>query len=227
LTYHRLGQAAQGALDPFLCTRTDDFDVQLKALADAGYRTVSLDELVSGKECAGPRIAITFDDGFVSALREGLPVLARHNARAIQFIVAGLVGKQNEWDIEKRDVAEPLMSEAQIKEWLAAGHQIGSHSVKHRNLKKLSLAEAREEIFASKKLLEDQFGVAVKHFCYPFGGWNPAVRDLVIEAGYTTASTVVFGVNPPDCDRFTLRRIMPYSSSNLLRKALHRAVRKA
>jgi peptidoglycan/xylan/chitin deacetylase (PgdA/CDA1 family) len=232
LTYHKLGHPAAGTRDPFLYTRTNDFDAQLKMLSEAAYRTVALDEVapshpVRGEEGAPRRIAITFDDGFVSALREGLPILARHNVRAIQFIVAGLVGKQNRWDVEKRDVAEPLMDEAQIREWLAAGHQIGSHSLTHRNLKKLSPAEAREEIIASKKLLEDKFGVGVRHFCYPFGGWNPAVRDLVIEAGYSTACTVASGVNPPGYDPFTLRRIMPYSGNALLRKVIHRVLRRA
>jgi peptidoglycan/xylan/chitin deacetylase (PgdA/CDA1 family) len=66
---------------------------------------------------------------------------------------------------------------------------------------------AREEIFSSKKKLEDLFGRAIEHFCYPYGDCNSIVRDWVIEAGYRTAATTEFGVNTPGTSCFTLKRI--------------------
>jgi len=118
------------------------------------------------------------------------------------------------------------MDEIQVREWLAAGHEIGSHSMTHRNLRHVSPGDAREEIAASKKALEDRFGVEVPHFCYPFGSWNDSVRDLVAAAGYRTACTVLFGVNPPGTSPFELRRIIPLSAARLLNKIRHRALRK-
>ncbi len=47
------------------------------------------------------------------------------------------------------------------------GHQIGAHTRTHPVLTEIPAARAREEIAASKKALEDRFGFAVKHFCYP------------------------------------------------------------
>ena len=114
------------------------------------------------------------------------------------------------------------MDEAQVRQWLGGGHEIGSHSITHRNLRHLSPAEAREEIFGSKKSLEDRFGLPVQHFCYPYGSWNQAVRDLVCEAGYRTACTVRFGVNGPSNSPYELRRIIPLSTVELLRKIRHR-----
>ena len=52
------------------------------------------------------------------------------------------------------------------------------------------------------------FGVAIHHFCYPYGFWNERVRDLVIEAGYLTATTTQFGLNDDATSPFELRRIM-------------------
>jgi peptidoglycan/xylan/chitin deacetylase (PgdA/CDA1 family) len=118
------------------------------------------------------------------------------------------------------------MDDAQVRDWLAAGHEIGSHSMTHRNLRHLSLSEAREEIFASKKALEDQFGLEIQHFSYPFGSWNASVRDLVHDAGYQTASTMCFGVNLASTPIYELRRIIPLSSSALLKKICHRLARK-
>ena len=47
----------------------------------------------------------------------------------------------------------PLMDAAQVKDWLAAGHEIGSHTLTHPWLTRLPLSEAREEISGSKKKL--------------------------------------------------------------------------
>ena len=94
----------------------------------------------------------------------------------------------------------------QVLEWLAAGHQIGSHTLDHPYLTRIPLAAAREQIAASRKKLEDRFGVAIEHFCYPYGDWNPAVGDLVAAAGYRTASTTDPGANRPSDSRFALKR---------------------
>ena len=66
---------------------------------------------------------------------------------------------------------------------------------------------ARAEIRDSKKRLEDTFGVAIRHFCYPYGDWNLAVRDIAIEAGYATAVTTDFGVNTTSNSPFELKRV--------------------
>ena len=108
------------------------------------------------------------------------------------------------------------MDAAQVSEWLAAGHEIGSHTLKHPWLTRLPAREAREEIVASKKKLEDLFGLTVEHFCYPYGDWNETVRDMVIEAGYQSACTTEFGINTPNTSPFAFKRITArYPSRNL------------
>ena len=102
------------------------------------------------------------------------------------------------------------MDAGQVREWLAAGHDIGSHTLTHPFLTRLSTAQAREEVTASRKKLEDLFSRPILHFCYPYGDWNEAVRDLVAAAGYKTACTTDAGVNtaaesPLSLKRFTAR----------------------
>jgi peptidoglycan/xylan/chitin deacetylase (PgdA/CDA1 family) len=226
LNYHKLGTPPPGTRDPFLYVRPAEFDAQLAALRQLGYVSSALDAFCSSGASPHHQAVITFDDGCRSVLELGLDALSRHQFRAIQFLVAGMLGQRNEWDIRKGDSPEALMDEAQVRAWLQAGHEIGSHSMTHPNLRHLSPAEAREEIFASKKSIEDRFGLEVRHFCYPYGSWNPAVRDLVAEAGYATACTMRFGVSPLSADKFQLSRIVPLSSSELLAKIAHRLARK-
>ena len=226
LSYHKIAPPPPGTSDPFLYLSPSRFDEQLAALRHYGYAAVPLSEVLTPENGHGRKVVITFDDGCGNVLEHGLAPLARHQFRAIQFLVAEYLGRTNEWDVAKGDVAERLMDEAQVRTWLAAGHEIGSHSTTHRNLRHLGPADAREEIFGSKKSLEDTFGLEVRHFCYPYGSWNAAVRDLVAEAGYHTACTMRFGVNPAGTSPFELRRIIPLSSGETLAKIRDRLARK-
>jgi peptidoglycan/xylan/chitin deacetylase (PgdA/CDA1 family) len=122
-------------------------------------------------------------------------------------VVVNLIGKLNEWEIREGETPEPLMDTVHLREWLGAGHRIGSHSLSHLRLTRLSRRDAQEEILASKKKLEDILGAPVEDFCYPYGDWNESVRDLVMEAGYRTACTTDFGVNTPGVSPLSLRRI--------------------
>ncbi len=214
LTYHKLGPRPGRVRLKGMYLSQRLFRRQLEELRAAGFANGSIEN------CAGPkngqRIVITFDDGYVNVLRHGLAPLADTGFRALQFVVADLLGKQNEWDIALGEAPEPMMDAAQIKDWLAAGHDLGSHTLTHPYLSKLPVHKAREELTASKKKLEDLFGRPVVHVCYPYGDWSPAVRDLVAEAGYHTACTTEPGVNTAADSPFALKRFTArYPSRNL------------
>ncbi|HEY5910451.1 MAG TPA: polysaccharide deacetylase family protein [Verrucomicrobiae bacterium] len=208
LTYHKLGPRPGRVRIKGLYLSQRLFARQLRELRAAGFTNGALEG------CAGPRvgraIVITFDDGYVNVLRHGLEALRATGFKGIQFLVADLLGRCNEWDVPLGEAPEPMMDAAQVRDWLAAGQEIGSHTLTHPFLTQLPPAKAREEISASKKRLEDLFGRAIEHFCYPYGDWNAAVRDEAAAAGYKTACTVEAGVNtatdsPLALKRFTAR----------------------
>lgn len=216
LTYHKLGPRPRGVRLKGLYVGEKLFVRQLQELHAAGFITPPFGEIVSSPPGSAPCIALTFDDGFCNVLQHGLEPLARFKFRAIEFLVADLLGKTNEWEQRQGEVRAPLMDVAQVRDWLAAGHEIGAHTLTHPHLTRIPLAAAREEIFAGKKKLEDLFGVPIEHFCYPYGDWNEAVGRLVAEAGYRTACTTVFGVNTAAESPLALKRITArYNSRNL------------
>jgi peptidoglycan/xylan/chitin deacetylase (PgdA/CDA1 family) len=225
-TFHSIAQPPPGARDPFLYVGPARFAKQLEMLRHHGFTSASLDEIAKVSANPESKVVLTFDDGCRNVSENALETLSLHRFHAIQFIVADLIGKRNEWDAKNGDVVEPLMDAAQIREWLSAGHDIGSHSLTHPNLANLGVAEAREQIFGSKKKLEDLFGIPIRHFCYPHGSWTSQVRELVREAGYATAGTTEFGVNTSHTPRFELKRIFCLSQHELLGKARHRLRRK-
>ena len=222
LTYHKVGPRPARVRLKGLYLSASLFCQQLAELRAAGFQTGSL------SACSGPvtrRIVLTFDDGYVNVLRNALEVLAQTQFKAIQFLPVNYLGKTNEWDSASGEASEPIMDASQVRDWLAAGHDIGSHTLTHPFLTRLPPDQAREEICASKKKLEDLFGRAIEHFCYPYGDWNSVVRDWVMEAGYHTACTTDFGVNTPDISCFTLKRITARYRTRSLKALLERIVR--
>lgn len=204
--YHKIAVRPRRVRLKGLYVRPERFTKQMEEFAAAGFKSVKPFEAcqVNG---VGLHVALTFDDGFRNVFENALEPMARHGLRAMQFLVVDAIGKLNEWDLRDGETPEPLMDAGHVRAWLGAGHFIGSHSLTHARLTRLSVRDAREEISASKKKLEDAFGVEVDHFCYPYGDLNPAVRDLVMEAGYRAACTTQYGLNTPGTPPLELRRI--------------------
>ncbi|MDB6066925.1 MAG: Polysaccharide deacetylase [Pedosphaera sp.] len=208
LTYHKLGPRPARVRLKGLYVSERLFERQLSELRRGGFNTGVFGALSNRGGNLGKQIALTFDDGFSNVFHHAMEPLARHGFRAIEFLVADMIGRSNEWEVQQGEVRESLMDAAQVKDWLAAGHEIGAHTLTHPFLTRVSLREAREEIFAGKKKLEDLFGIPIRHFCYPYGDSNPAIRALVGEAGYETACTTAFGVNTAATPALELKRIM-------------------
>jgi peptidoglycan/xylan/chitin deacetylase (PgdA/CDA1 family) len=195
LTYHKIGPRPRHVRLRGLYLSSRLFHKQMIEFAGARFRTASLDEFPPRCSPPSASVVLTFDDGFENVFQHALPTLAELGFRSIQFLVADRLGGSNDWEIAEKEQPERLMDPGQIREWIAAGQEIGAHSCSHPWLTRLPLAKAREEIVRSKKKLEDVFGQAVRHFCYPYGDYNPAVADLVGEAGYATACTTRSGLN--------------------------------
>ena len=183
------------------------FSRQMRELCAAGFSSVSLTNILATTDNARRQVIISFDDGFQSVFDHAMDALADQSFKAIQFLIPKFLGKTNEWDLPLGVKQHRLMDAHQIREWLADGHEIGSHTLTHPYLTRISRKLAHEEITASRKWLEDAFGVAVGHFCYPYGDYNERVKQMVVEAGYRTACTIQFGVNTATGDPFALRRI--------------------
>jgi peptidoglycan/xylan/chitin deacetylase (PgdA/CDA1 family) len=99
------------------------------------------------------------------------------------------------------------MSVAQASELSARGHEIGSHTQRHPRLTSIPIDQARVEISASKRELEDLIGVPVRSFAYPGGMWTPELARVVEQAGYRSAVTTRSAHVGKDPDPFTLPRI--------------------
>ena len=219
LMYHKVGKRPPGTRFRALYISARLFAIQMRELKTAGFQAVSLGRLLDANRPLNSFV-ITFDDGFANVLQNAAPILAEAGFSAIQFIVSNLIGGRNEWDVRVGEVPERLMDKAEIRDWLAAGHEIGSHTRTHCRLPRLSLRDAAEEVSASKKQLEDIFGLTIRHFCYPYGETTPAVQEVVAQAGYETACTIQTGFNRFDSPPFELHRFLARYPSRRI-KSIH------
>ena len=201
LCYHKTEPAPPGARIKGLYLEPALFQNQIRELSSAGFSFVP-----PGFTTGRKNITITFDDGFCSNLEAALPVMQELRCWSINYLVADRIGKTSDWEAVEGGEARPLMDEAQIRDWLAAGHWIGAHTCTHPRLSRIPRAQAKEEIRASKKKLEDRFGQPIEHFAYPFGDYDEEVVEMVREAGFRTACTMDRGVNDRGMDPFRLKR---------------------
>ncbi|MEO8377047.1 MAG: polysaccharide deacetylase family protein [Candidatus Sumerlaeota bacterium] len=201
LMYHYLGEPPPSAgRHTALYVPERDFTAQLRSLSRRMVRTVSPEEYDAGLTVAALKNTawLTFDDGRIDNYTVALPALVKENHRATFFVIAqrALAGEAG------------FMNVPMLKEALAAGISIGSHSLTHPRLARLTAEELRREIIDSKAMLEDALGVEITSFCYPYGNFNQAAMEAVREAGYRLAVSTIRDNENRESDRYRLKRVM-------------------
>ena len=76
---------------------------------------------------------------------------------------------------------------------LDKGHELGSHTLSHAYLTKVSLGEARKQIGSSKQYLEELLGHRIYILSYPKGYYNEAVKEVVKDCGLLAGRTCQHG----------------------------------
>jgi peptidoglycan/xylan/chitin deacetylase (PgdA/CDA1 family) len=201
LMYHSISPSRQP--DPHrIRVHPTSLDRHLRLLRRLGLRGVSLAELVEAqdREAAAGLVGLTFDDGYADFLEHAVPVLARNRMTATLYVVAGLMGGQNQWDDGPR---RPLLDADGVRAVAAAGHEVGSHTLSHVRLAGADAGMLQREISGSRSVLEDVLQRQVRGFCYPWGNFDAAAAAAAREAGYDHAC--VTGDYLPG-DRFALPR---------------------
>jgi peptidoglycan/xylan/chitin deacetylase (PgdA/CDA1 family) len=173
----------------------------------------ALESYLNGEK-KGKVVGITFDDGYQNNLHNALPVLSRIGFSATCYGLSGMMGGTNNWD-HGRVATKPLMTVDEWRLWIKAGMELGSHTRTHAKLTELLPEEAQKQIVGAKRELEKEFGCEVRHFCYPYGSFEPEHCAMVKQAGHVTATTMNRGRNHAGDDLFQLRRIMVACSTHL------------
>ena len=210
LMYHRVADLP--AYDQ-LTVSPRRFEEHMAWLA-AHQRVISLDTAVTELDTAlatgedlRPGVVITFDDGYLDNLTHALPVLERHRLPASIFVTTAFAEQAMShprypavegrlhltWEEIRQMAANPLIT-------------IGSHTLTHPFLGRLSGEESAREIAQSRAVIQEKIAAPVNYFCYPSGDYGARETGLVSDAGYRAAVTVSPGSNRAGTPRFALRR---------------------
>ena len=154
------------------------------------------------------------------------PILRRHGYPATLFVSTEMITgsrKTLSWDM--------------IREMMAGGIAVESHTVAHRNLEELKdgetigeyIADMERELSQSAKVIRKKTGYTVKYLAYPYGATNSAAILLAARLGYRGALTVRRGPNPFFAHNFRVNRSMIFGEYDLARfeKNLATSARKA
>ncbi|MFH1398404.1 MAG: polysaccharide deacetylase family protein [Candidatus Omnitrophota bacterium] len=203
LMYHAVrAEVSRGAR---LIVSAKSFERQMGFLKERHYNVISLEELadmIKEKIKIPPKtIAITFDDGYWDNYTYAYPVLKKYNLPATIFLITNEVDNM----VGLRD---KLTWENVILMQNSGLITFGSHSLSHRVLTQIKSADdLKNEIFDSKRILEEKLGRKVNTFCYPKGVFNQQIKRIVKEAGYKVAVATSPGRGFSNEDVFALKRL--------------------
>ena len=184
LVYHGVAKADEGEDPNRLLVSPEHLEAHVRLLKRRGYRFVAAGELVGDGKPSGRTAALTFDDGWRNWLTAGLPVLQGLGVGGTFFVCPGLFGATHP-DVAGEEGV--LLDEAAARDLHEAGMELGSHSLTHPDLCKLSDAELAVELRDSKQGVEAITGRPCRLFAYPYGLYDERVVRAVGVAGYELA----------------------------------------
>jgi peptidoglycan/xylan/chitin deacetylase (PgdA/CDA1 family) len=199
LMYHVIGTPPPGAAYPGLWVRSADFQAQVDALAQAGFRAVTLDHVLDAwkgrARLPAHPVVLSFDDGYLGQGKIAGPILARRGWPGVINVVLHNLGVPGG------------ISATRIRDLIHAGWELDAHSLTHPDLTTLDAAALRRELAGSRAALRRRFGVPVDAFCYPAGHFDATVQAAVRAAGYRAATTELPGAAKPSDDPYALPRV--------------------
>ncbi len=189
----------------------------IAALAQAGYTSVTLADLRAyveqGAELPEKPIVITFDDGYLSNMTYGLPILEKYGMNATIFVIGCSVGKDTYKDTGQAMTPHFTAEQARALEDTGLV-TIGSHGydihevegrdpdpIRHGVLQREGESEKDYIAFLQgdcarfQEVVEPALGRKVDILAYPYGQCSPLSEILLAREGFYATVTTIPGVN--------------------------------
>lgn len=178
LAYHLVGAGTSSPVDVDEAVFRD----QMELLAES-ERVVSLKDAL--RDLQGDRLSersayvLTFDDAYANFAEVVFPILQEYALPATLYVPIDFVSGSGPAPIEGT-ASLAACSWSELRELAQSGSvEIGSHTLSHRTLTRVSPTEAIAEIRDSRIRLQQEVAQSVTSFCYPRGAWNRELEHVV------------------------------------------------
>lgn len=190
------------------------FESHLRYLREAGYHTITLDDLLyalaQGRTLPEQAVILTFDDGYEDGYTNAFPLLQRYALVGHFFIITDFINQGR----------PGYMTWPQIEEMAAAGQRFGSHSRDHPNLRGKPLDYLVWQALGGKESIEEHLGYHPRWISYPAGSYDEQTIAVYKSAHYWGGLTVRQGATHTLEDIFELQRVRvrgSYTAEDLAR----------
>ncbi len=123
------------------------------------------------------RVRISFDDGNVSDIEDGLPGLVDRGLDATFFVLAGRLDQPGS------------LSSDDVRSLVAAGMRIGSHGMAHQPWRGLEDGERHRELVEARDRLRSVSGRPVEEAALPLGRYDRRLLGELRRLGYRAVHT--------------------------------------
>ncbi len=211
LMYHSVSDRAQPRFRKFAVSPAL-FAQQLAYLGQQHYTTLTVSQYVSaistGASLPERVVVLTFDDGFADFYTDALPILKQHGFAATLYVSTAFVNTTSRFLRRENETARPMLTWRQLIDVHDSGIECGAHSHRHLQLDVLPATLARDEITRCKQILEDKLASEISTFAYPYGYYRSIVKEIVRQAGYSSACAVRYRLSSLADDIFALSRLI-------------------
>lgn len=221
LMYHSIGDPSDHRLA--IKVIAGSFEEQMGFLLSAGYKAVTLSEMIDGgfERPNEKLIAITFDDGYKDNVGIAAPIMKRLGLTATFLVTTSYIDGR----------CKKMWSDGKLRQYMTwedlsrlreMGFEVGSHMVNHTDLTALDDTKLAYEFEESRRIISGHIGKDVKVFSYPYGKIDHRVTAIAKKSGYMGGGSSFPGANYVYTDRYILRRteIDGYDTMNDFRAKL-------
>lgn len=183
LMYHRIVPPDEaGNSSPGLVVPPDTFSAQLDAIEAEGWHSITMatlaNDLLAHREPPARSFVITIDDGWEDGYTYALPILRKHGFIATYFVIGSRIDSAG------------FLTTSDLQALVAAGDEIGDHTMDHVDLEKLPASTLRYEIDAAAARIAQVTGRWPESFAYPSGGLDASDAAAVAACGVLRSGVV-------------------------------------
>jgi peptidoglycan/xylan/chitin deacetylase (PgdA/CDA1 family) len=209
LMYHYISTPPAGAdrIRRDLSLSPDRFEAHLRYLRDAGYHTVTLDDLYAalteGRPLPDKPVILTFDDGHIDNYTNAFPLLKQYGMVGHFFLITDFVNAEN----------PDYLSWSQVAEMAKAGQRFGSHSRNHVDLRRRSLDYLVWQALGGVEDIQKHLGYHPRWIAYPSGLYDADVIKVYKSANYWGGLTTKQGATHTLDSLFELTRVRIHNTT--------------